>query len=202
MIKQSFRNGLPPVSKRFYSLVEMQEENKMKRLSLLAMLILAIALCAAAQTKTEKPAPSKNAEDEKAIQAMLAVSGKGWAARDAKLASSIYAEDAQWMNAFGRRKNGRAEIEEFLKWLFSHPGEKNTKSANTPDVPRESSIKFIRPDVAVIYSYREVIGQMSDSGKEMPKRKIHVTQIATKERGKWLIANEVIMDERESLADK
>ncbi len=43
---------------------------------------------------------------------------------------------------------------------------------------------------------------MSDSGKEMPKRKIHVTQIATKENGKWLIANEMIMDERESLTDK
>lgn len=174
----------------------------MKRFNSIAMLILTIASLAAAQTKTEKSAPPKNAADEKAIQAMLAISGNGWAARDAKLASSVYAEDAQWMNAFGRRKNGKAEIEEFLKWLFSHPGEKNTKSADSTNAPRDPSIKFIRPDVAVIYSYREVIGQMSDSGKEMPKRKIHVTQIATKERGKWLIANEVIMDERESLADK
>jgi len=30
-------------------------------------------------------------------------------------------------------------------------------------------------------------------------RRIHVTKIVTKERGKWLIANEVIMDERDSL---
>ncbi len=174
----------------------------MKHLYLTMLLILAVAVAASAQTKTEKSVLSKNADDEKAIQAMLATAGKGWAERDAKLASSIYTEDAQWMNAFGRRKNGRIEIEEFLKWLFSHPGEKNTRSANTPDVPREPSIKFIRPDVAVIYSYRESSGQMSDSGKEMPKRKIHVTQIATKENGKWLIANEMIMDERESLTDK
>ena len=170
----------------------------MKRLNLIVMLILAIAVVASAQTKTEKSAPSKNADDEKAIQAMLAVSGKGWMTKDAKLASSVYTEDAQWMNAFGIRKNGRAEIEGQLTWLFAHPGEKNSKSSSF----RDFSIKFLRPDVAVVHFYLELTGQMSDSGKEMPKRKIHTTRIAVKENGKWLIANEVIMDERESLADK
>ena len=67
----------------------------MKRLNLIAMLILTIASLMSAQSKTEKPAPPKYAAGEKAIQAMLAVAGNGWAARDAKLASSVYAEDAQ-----------------------------------------------------------------------------------------------------------
>jgi hypothetical protein len=52
------------------------------------LLILAVAVATSAQTKTEKPVLSKNADDEKAIQAMLAISGKGWAARDAKLRQS------------------------------------------------------------------------------------------------------------------
>lgn len=174
----------------------------MKRLHLIVMLILATVAVTLAQTKTKMSEPSINADEEKAIQMMLAVEGRGWSIRDAKMASSVYTEDAQWMNAFGRRKNGRVEIEEFLVWLFSHPGEQNTKTTNLPDSSRQFSIRFIRPDVAIIHDYREVIGQLSDSGREMPKRKIHVTKIVTKESGKWLIANSVIMDERESLADK
>ncbi len=101
------------------------------------------------------------------------------------------------MNAFGRRKNGRAEIEAFLTWLFAHPGEQNTKTT----LRRDSPIKFLRPDVAVVHFYQEVTGQLTDDGKETPQRRIHVTKIVTKENGKWLIANEVIMDERISLMD-
>jgi len=100
--------------------------------------------------------------------------------------------------AFGRRKNGRAEIEAFLTWLFAHPGEQNTKST----VRRDSPIRFLRPDVAVVHFYQEVTGQLTDDGRETPKRRIHVTKIVTKENGQWLIANEVIMDERDSLMDK
>ncbi len=169
----------------------------MKHLSVTALLFLAIAVSVAAQTKTVKPAASRNADDEAAIQGMLTVSGKGWSAGDAKLTSSVYTEDAQWMNAFGRRKNGRAEIEAFLTWLFAHPGEQNTKTT----LRRDSPIKFLRPDVAVVHFYQEVTGQLTDDGKETPKRRIHVTKIVTKENGKWLIANEVIMDERISLMD-
>ncbi len=167
----------------------------MKRLYIVALLILAIAATTSAQTKTEKTTPSRHSADEAAIEAMLSVLGKGWKTGDAKLASSVYTDYAQWMNAFGRRKNGRAEIETFLTWLFAHPGEQNTKSTSQ----RDFSIKFLRPDVAVLHQYREVTGQLTDDGKETPKRRIHVTQIVTKERGKWMIANEVIMDERDSL---
>jgi len=167
----------------------------MKRWSIVATLIMAIAVFVSAQNKTVKPTASRNTDDEAAIRSVLSASGKGWSAGDAKLASSVYTEDAQWMNAFGRRKNGRAEIEAFLTWLFAHPGEQNTKST----ARRDFSIKFLRPDVAVVHFYQEVTGQLTDDGKETPKRRIHVTKIVTKENGKWLIANEVIMDERDSL---
>ncbi len=102
----------------------------MKHLSVTALLFLAIAVSVAAQTKTVKPAASRNADDEAAIQGMLTVSGKGWSAGDAKLASSVYTEDAQWMNAFGRRKKIRVDLRQSAAWFSFPPTEPLLKFVN------------------------------------------------------------------------
>lgn len=90
----------------------------MKRWSKVATLMMAIAVSVSAQNKTVNPAASQNADDETAIQEMLSVSGKGWSAGDAKLASSVYTEDAQWMNAFGRRKKICVDLRQSAAWFL------------------------------------------------------------------------------------
>ncbi len=48
----------------------------MKRRSIVATLIMAIAVFVSAQNKTVKPAASRNADDEAVIEAMLEISGR------------------------------------------------------------------------------------------------------------------------------
>src|SRR5688572_32685141 len=63
-----------------------------------------------------------------AIGEMLGKFAAAGRARDAKAYASLYAEDAQWINAFGDRRTGRSEIETFYTRLFNHPGERDTKT--------------------------------------------------------------------------
>src|SRR5688572_12611137 len=63
-----------------------------------------------------------------AIGEMLGKFSAAARARDAKAYASLYAEDAQWVNAFGDRRTGRSEIETFYTRLFNHPGERDTKT--------------------------------------------------------------------------
>jgi hypothetical protein len=60
----------------------------------------------------------------------------------------------------------------------------------------KADVRFVRPDVAMVYEYEEVIGQMDPTiGKQMPTRKIHHQYVVSKKDGKWLIQTELIMDE-------
>ena len=57
-------------------------------------------------------------------------------------------------------------------------------------------MRFVRPDVAVVHTYAERVGQI-EKGKVIPKRKIHSQIVVSKEDGKWLIQSVLIMDEKQ-----
>jgi hypothetical protein len=96
------------------------------------------------------------------------------------------------LNAFGRKKKGRAELQKFLTELFVRPDMKAARFTTT-----SVSIRFIRGDVAVAYTDFVGVGQKTLSGKEMGKRVGHQIRVLSKEGGKWVIVSHQIMDERE-----
>jgi hypothetical protein len=66
--------------------------------------------------------------------------------------------------------------------------------------PSRISIRYVRPDVAVVWSYYETVGQSSLSGKnKYPPRKTHSLRVLTKEKGRWWIVSQLIMDEKTRL---
>jgi hypothetical protein len=78
---------------------------------------------------------------------------------------------------------------------------KLSRSANykagvsTPD-SEKLDVRFVRPDVAVVHSYLEIVGQIDPTTeKAMPTRKIHIQYVLSKESSSWLIQAELIMDE-------
>jgi uncharacterized protein (TIGR02246 family) len=119
---------------------------------------------------------------------------RGWKEFNAELASQDYADDAGWTNAFGRSRKGKSEIREFLTRLFSAPEIRARTSS-----PSTNSIRFVRPDVAVVSSYRETVGQRTTSGREYPTRKTHDLRVFSKEKDRWVIISHLIMDEKERL---
>ena len=60
----------------------------------------------------------------------------------------------------------------------------------------KTDVRFVRPDVAVVHTYAEVVGQIAH-GKVIPTRKIHRQFVVSKEDGKWLIQSVLIMDEKQ-----
>ena len=63
----------------------------------------------------------------------------------------------------------------------------------------EPSIRFVRPDVAVVHSRSWFRGQRSPSGQEYPERRIHYLRVMTKEGGRWAVAAQIVMDEKDPL---
>jgi uncharacterized protein (TIGR02246 family) len=130
--------------------------------------------------------------EEAAIKEVISHWDAGWLKFDAKVASQDYADDADWINSFGVEKKGKAEIYQFLDKLFKSP--KITPRKSTPST---SSIRFIRPDIAVASSYREMIGQKTSKGEEYPTRKTRDLRVLVLDKGKWVITSHLIADEKE-----
>lgn len=134
------------------------------------------------------------ADDEAAVMQIVTNWDKGWETLDAGLACQDYSEDADWINAFGRKRKGRGQIQEFLARGFKSFGMASLRGTSS-----SVSLRFVRPDVAVVLAYRETMGQKSSSGQEYPKRKTHSLRVLVKEQGKWAIMSHLIMDEKEPL---
>jgi hypothetical protein len=104
---------------------------------------------------------------------------------------TTWAEDARWLNAFGRVFVGRDTVISWLKYLYAMPG----YAASSITRQDEPQITFIRPEVAILHEYHEREGQIINA-VVTPTRRINTTYILSKEKGAWLIRDKVTMDER------
>jgi uncharacterized protein (TIGR02246 family) len=120
-----------------------------------------------------------------------------FAEANADVSAPDFADDALWINAFGVIKHGRQEIHAFLGSIFDRPGRGGFEAVHVTG--SEPWVRFVRPDVAVVHSRSWFSGQRSASGQEYPERRIHYLRILTKEQGRWAIAAQMVMDEKDPL---
>ena len=109
----------------------------------------------------------------------------------ADLQGAIYAPDAVWINAFGRRIVGRDSLVVFLGALYAEPGYAGSRIVR--ETPPE--ILFVRPDVATVHEFHEREDQRLADGSVIARR-THTTFVVSKEAGRWLIRYQHISDER------
>lgn len=138
------------------------------------------------------PAANTAISDERAILDVISHWDQGWKDFNAELASRDYSSDADWTNAFGLSRKGKAEIFEFLAKIYQHSTMRPRKST-----PSKTSLRFLGPDTAVASSYRETVGQKTQSGAEYPTRKTHDLRVLVRSGGRWLIVSHLIMDEKD-----
>ena len=132
------------------------------------------------------------ADDKDAVVSVVERNIAAFRDFDAGRASGTYADDADWTNAFGARRRGRADIREFLTNLFARPQFR----ARAQSGPSEMSVRFAGPDVAIVQTFAEIVGQRGPN-EELPPRKLHRLMVLTKNDGEWLIVSELVMDERQ-----
>jgi uncharacterized protein (TIGR02246 family) len=131
--------------------------------------------------------------DEAAIGQVLMALGGAFRELDADAAAPLYTDDADWVNAFGTRVDGRNEIVAYLRTLFAD----ERFAAGKPVGPPQASIRFIADDVAVARTYIEREGQRTVEGETLPVRRNHSMKVLVKRDGRWLIASDIYMDARD-----
>jgi uncharacterized protein (TIGR02246 family) len=143
----------------------------MKRLSTgLAAVVVVLLGAAQGSVANDRADPA----DEQALQefnkAFVAAYNRG----DIKAVAASYAPDADFLTAEGKMVKGRAEIEKYFARAFAETKGLRIKHSH-------SSIRFLKPDVAIDNGNWEITGR--------PKGKVkgRYTAVLVKHDGKWLI---------------
>jgi uncharacterized protein (TIGR02246 family) len=116
--------------------------------------------------------------DEGAIEAMLQQMEAAWNAYDSVSIAALFAEDANFIQIFGGQLDGRTAIE------ASHRVILNTIYRGSHALFFLRGIRFVRPEVAVVFAQAHLKFNEGNETREMQTRP---TLIVVKEQGKWLI---------------
>ncbi len=124
-------------------------------------------------------APGKEIKQEEAIRKPVADFAAAWNADDARAMAMMWTDDGDLVQPGGRMTRGRSEIEKRLaeEHSFFYKGSQFTSTVD--------SIRFIRPDVAVVDGAWQAVGVRAPNGKELPALKGLYTLVVSKKGGKW-----------------
>ena len=113
-----------------------------------------------------------------AVDALASKYMEGWAAGDAAVCASIYAQDADSVDLFGNKFEGRAAIEESIAGTIEQ------YAGSTIDIVR-TSLHMVNDSLFVSDGTWEVKGSAAEG---VPTKGFY-TVIATQQGGEWLITS-------------
>jgi uncharacterized protein (TIGR02246 family) len=116
--------------------------------------------------------------DERAIQDILEQIETAWNRYDSVSIAAPFAEDANFIQIFGGQLDGRNAIESAHRVIF------DTIYKNSHASFTLRSVRFVRPDVAVVFARAHVKFKDGNEPREIETRP---TLVAVKEQGKWQI---------------
>ena len=116
--------------------------------------------------------------DEGAIQEILKQLEIAWNGYDSMSFAASFAEDANFIQIFGGQLDGRTAIEASHRHIF------NTIYRGSHVSFMLRSIRFVRPDVAIVFAKAHLNFTEGNEAREMETRP---TLIVVKEEAKWQI---------------
>ncbi|HSB13526.1 MAG TPA: SgcJ/EcaC family oxidoreductase [Bryobacteraceae bacterium] len=116
--------------------------------------------------------------DEGAIQDILKQFEAAWNRYDSVGIGALFAEDANFIHIFGGQLDGRTAIEAAHRVIF------NTIYRGSHASFPLRSIRFLRPDVAVVFARAHVQFKEGDEAREIETRP---TLVVVKEQAKWQV---------------
>jgi uncharacterized protein (TIGR02246 family) len=121
-------------------------------------------------------------EDVAAINAILADNVVALNKHDPVGASRQYMADAEFTNVTGIHVKGAADIEKFLAAGFA------TRLKAVTWRPVNTTIRFIRPDVAIVHVTAEISDFLNPDGSTAPPRNELSMRVFQKDSGTWHVA--------------
>ena len=116
--------------------------------------------------------------DEQSIHDILKQLEAAWNAGDSRRWTAFFADDATFIHIFGGQLDGHAAIEGSHRVIFDTIYKGSRLSIES------RSIRFVRPDVAVIFAQMHIA---MAAGAPMPDFDTRPTMLMVKEQGKWQI---------------
>ena len=131
--------------------------------------------------------------DQAAIFSTLGALLNGFQHRNADALDAVYSDDADWVNAFGSVKHGRAEIVDYLRGLFADDNFNDGQLV----APPQSTIRRVTNDVVTISTHLQIRGQGLVGGGQIPLRDNHSLRILARQPDHtWRVVSEMYMDAR------
>ena len=124
---------------------------------------------------------SKAAEDEAGVGAVVRGFEEAWNRHDMDAFARLFAEDADFVNVIGMRWIGRPAIKE------AHQTTHATVFKNSHLKIGETSVRFLKPDVAVARSVWDLQGHANPAGETQAPRRGILTNVLVKKELGWQI---------------
>ena len=141
-----------------------------------ALVVVVSAAASAAQTPS-----SDSRNDEESIRALMTATTDAFSGHDAKAWVKFCTPDAQLVTVRGESMKGIAEIEKGLTAIFQ------TRGRNVTLETRDVTVRFIRPDVALVHVTNELSGLISPEGQTLPPHQELSIRVLVKDEGVWRI---------------
>ncbi len=154
----------------------------MRRGTILGTVLVFTAAVAGAQ-----PAPAPPALDP-AFRAILDNFNAAWDSRDAGRFVRDFADDADFMQAFGRYRAGRADTEAFMRRFFSL----QTGGFTSREVGVR--VRMVGDDVAFLEQELEGLGVRNADGSEQPARRGQMMLVLRRRAEGWRIQHYRYLD--------
>ena len=146
-------------------------------------ILLSIVLTLAALSFVQAQTQNMSNKDEQELLQMPLEMQKAWNAHNAKAYVAQFMEDANHINAHGLWWKGKKEIEGAVTYIHQTFFKDNVIKAS------DISIRFVKPDVAIV-RYKWSMNSFTPPDHEtIVNPSGWVTQIVTKQGGKWLITD-------------
>jgi len=153
-----------------------------------ALLGLAAAICLVASLARAQHGTDSAAQ----VRAAFEQYDQAWRTYDAGKVVAAFSSDFEWTNEVGLRFADKAELRRFLDRTFQDPSFRAGKTG--PLVIR--SIRVLAPDIAVVSSSEDTIGQIDKAtGKAVPALRTNELTVMQRRRGRWLIVRDLTSDE-------
>lgn len=108
---------------------------------------------------------------------------RAWNAHDAKALAALFREDADYVTVHGNWWKGR----EWIQTQFARA--QTTKLKDTMMVETNTTVRMVRPDVALMRLEWEVSGETGPDGKPLITRHGIMQIVAVNEAGGWTIVS-------------
>jgi uncharacterized protein (TIGR02246 family) len=120
--------------------------------------------------------------DEQAIRQVITEMTEGFNSHDGRAASRMYMPEARLVTVRGEVMEGQAAIEKGLTSIFE------TRAKTATHRTLAVSIRFLRPDIALVHVTNELSGLVAPEGTHLPPHQELSLRVLAKQDGRWQVA--------------